>query len=398
MKRIYLDHAATTPARPEVVEAMLPYFGEIGGNPSSIHSFGRDARKAVDQARDTIASCLGADSSEIVFTGGGSESDNYAIKGTAWSLRNKGNHIVTSNIEHHAVMDTCSWLEKQGFKVTYLPVDQYGLITAEQVSRAITPDTVLVTVHHANNEVGTIEPIEEIGRVAHERGVLFHTDAVQTIGQLPINLKEMPVDMLSFSAHKFYGPKGIGGLYIRKGVRPTQLIHGGGQERGRRAGTENVAGIVGMARALELATTGMEARNDRMAQLRDRLIQGVFNRIDHVRLNGHPTRRLPGNTNFCFRYIEGEALLLNLDLQGVAGSSGSACTSGSLEPSHVLLALGLPHEIAHGSLRLTLGSSTTVEDIDYVIEVLPPIVAKLRSMSPLYEAEKVGNNACTATK
>lgn len=398
MKRIYLDHAATTPARPEVIETMLPYFGEIGGNPSSIHSFGRDAHKAVDQARDTIAARLGAESSEIVFTGGGSESDNYAIKGTAWGLRNKGNHIITSNIEHHAVMDTCGWLEKQGFKVTYLPVDQYGLISAEQVAHAITPETILVTVHHANNEIGTIEPIEEIGRVAHERGVLFHTDAVQTVGQLPIDLKEMPVDMLSFSAHKFYGPKGIGGLYIRKGVRPTQLIHGGGQERGRRAGTENVAGIVGMARALELATTGMEARNERMAQLRDRLIQGVFNRIDHVRLNGHPTRRLPGNTNFCFQYIEGEALLLNLDLQGVAGSSGSACTSGSLEPSHVLLALGLPHEIAHGSLRLTLGSSTTVEDIDYVIEILPPIVAKLRSMSPLYEAEKAGNNVCTATK
>lgn len=398
MKRIYLDHAATTFTRPEVIEAMLPYFHDLGGNPSSIHGFGREARKGIDEARDRIAASLGVEPGEIVFTGGGSESDNFAIKGTAWSLRGKGNHIITSNIEHHAVMDTCGWLEKQGFRVTYLPVDEYGLIDPEQVSRAITPDTILITIHHANNEIGTIEPIEEIGRVAHDRGILFHTDAVQTVGSLPMQLKDSPVDMLSFSAHKFYGPKGVGGLYIRKGIRPTQIIHGGGQERGRRAGTENVPGIVGMAKALELATTGMEERNARIAALRDRLIQGVFNRVDHVRLNGHPTRRLPGNTNFCFEFIEGESLLLNLDLEGIAGSSGSACTSGSLEPSHVLLAIGLPHEIAHGSLRLTLGNGTTPEDIDQVLAVLPGIVAKLRDMSPLYEARKAGNERCTPKK
>lgn len=398
MDRIYLDNAATTPTRPEVIEAMLPYYHEISGNPSSIHSFGREARKGVDEARDRVAQALGADPSEIIFTGGGSESDNYAIKGTAWGLRGKGNHIITSNIEHHAVMDSCAWLEKQGFHVTYLPVDSYGLIDPAQVAKAITPETILVTIHHANNEIGTIEPVEEIGRVCRDKGVLFHSDAVQSVGTLPIDLKEMPIDMLSFSAHKFYGPKGIGGLYVRKGLRLTQLVHGGGQERGRRAGTENVPGIVGMAKALELATKGLAERNARVAALRDRLIQGVFNRIDHVRLNGHPTRRLPGNTNFCFEFIEGESLLLNLDLKGIAGSSGSACTSGSLEPSHVLLAIGLPHEIAHGSLRLTLGSGTTAEEIDYVMEVLPEIVAKLRAMSPLYESRKAGDSSCTAKK
>lgn len=398
MERIYLDNAATTPTRPEVIEAMLPYLHQLWGNPSSIHSYGREARKGVDEARDRVARCLGADAAEIVFTGGGSESDNYAIKGAAWALKGKGSHIITSNIEHHAVMDTCAWLEKQGFRVTYLPVDSYGLIDPSQVAQAITSDTILVTIHHANNEIGTVEPIEEIGQICRDRGVIFHTDAVQSVGTLPLNLGEMPVDLLSFSAHKFYGPKGVGGLYVRKGLRLTQLIHGGGQERGRRAGTENVPGIVGMAKALELATTGMEERNARIAALRDRLIQGVFNRIDHVRLNGHPTRRLPGNANFCFEYIEGESLLLNLDLQGIAGSSGSACTSGSLEPSHVLLAIGLPHEIAHGSLRLTLGTGTTPEQIDFVLEVLPEIVSKLRAMSPLYEAQKAGKSQCTPKK
>lgn len=398
-KRIYMDHAATTPLHPEVLAAMMPYLTELYGNPSSIHSFGRETRQAVDTARDTIAENLGAvDASEIIFTGSGSESDNFAIKGTALALKEKGNHIITSAIEHHAVLDTCKWLEKQGFRVTYLPVDAYGLVDPARAAKAITNETILMSVHYANNEIGTIEPIEELGEIARAKGILFHTDAVQAIGSLPLRLKDMPVDMVSFSAHKFYGPKGIGGLYLRKGTRPIQLIHGGAQERNRRAGTENVAGIVGMAEALKLALNGMEDRNIRIAELRDRLIQGVFNQIDHVRLNGHPARRLPGNSSFCFQYIEGESLLLNLDLQGIAGSSGSACTSGSLEPSHVLLALGLSHEIAHGSLRLTLGSATTSEEIDHILAVLPGIVAKLRDMSPLFNVKGVGEAVCTAKK
>jgi cysteine desulfurase len=394
-----MDHAATTPLHPEVLAAMMPYLTELYGNPSSIHSFGRETRQAVDTARDTIAENLGAvDASEIIFTGSGSESDNFAIKGTALALKEKGNHIITSAIEHHAVLDTCKWLEKQGFRVTYLPVDAYGLVDPARAAKAITNETILMSVHYANNEIGTIEPIEELGEIARAKGILFHTDAVQAIGSLPLRLKDMPVDMVSFSAHKFYGPKGIGGLYLRNGTRPIQLIHGGAQERNRRAGTENVAGIVGMAEALKLALNGMEDRNIRIAELRDRLIQGVFNQIDHVRLNGHPARRLPGNSSFCFQYIEGESLLLNLDLQGIAGSSGSACTSGSLEPSHVLLALGLSHEIAHGSLRLTLGSATTSEEIDHILAVLPGIVAKLRDMSPLFNVKGVGEAVCTAKK
>jgi cysteine desulfurase len=394
-----MDHAATTPLHPEVLAAMMPYLTELYGNPSSIHSFGRETRQAIDTARDTIAENLGAaDASEIIFTGSGSESDNFAIKGTAFALKEKGNHIITSAIEHHAVLDTCKWLEKQGFRVTYLPVDAYGLVDPARAAKAITNETILMSVHYANNEIGTIEPIEELGEIARAKGILFHTDAVQAIGSLPLRLKDMPVDMVSFSAHKFYGPKGIGGLYLRKGTRPIQLIHGGAQERNRRAGTENVAGIVGMAEALKLALNDMEARNIRIAELRDRLIQGVFNQIDHVRLNGHPARRLPGNSSFCFQYIEGESLLLNLDLQGIAGSSGSACTSGSLEPSHVLLALGLSHEIAHGSLRLTLGSATTSEEIDHILAVLPGIVAKLRDMSPLFNVKGVGEAVCTAKK
>jgi cysteine desulfurase len=394
-----MDHAATTPLHPEVLAAMMPYLTELYGNPSSIHSFGRETRQAIDTARDTIAENLGAvDASEIIFTGSGSESDNFAIKGTALALKEKGNHIITSAIEHHAVLDTCKWLEKQGFRVTYLPVDAYGLVDPARAAKAITNETILMSVHYANNEIGTIEPIEELGEIARAKGILFHTDAVQAIGSLPLRLKDMPVDMVSFSAHKFYGPKGIGGLYLRNGTRPIQLIHGGAQERNRRAGTENVAGIVGMAEALKLALNGMEDRNIRIAELRDRLIQGVFNQIDHVRLNGHPARRLPGNSSFCFQYIEGESLLLNLDLQGIAGSSGSACTSGSLEPSHVLLALGLSHEIAHGSLRLTLGSATTSEEIDHILAVLPGIVAKLRDMSPLFNVKGVGEAVCTAKK
>lgn len=399
MKRIYMDHAATTPLHPEVLAAMMPFLTDLYGNPSSIHSFGRETRQAIDTARDTIAENLGAsDASEIIFTGSGSEADNFAIKGTALALKEKGNHIITSAIEHHAVLDTCKWLEKQGFRVTYLPVDTYGLVDPAQAAKAINNDTILMSVHYANNEIGTIEPIEELGEIARAKGILFHTDAVQVIGSLPVRLKDMPVDMVSFSAHKFYGPKGVGGLYLRKGIRPVPLIHGGAQERNRRAGTENVAGIVGMAEALKLALNDMEARNTRIAELRDRLIQGVFNHIDHVRLNGHPARRLPGNSSFCFQYIEGESLLLNLDLQGIAGSSGSACTSGSLEPSHVLLALGLSHEIAHGSLRLTLGSATTNEDINHVLAVLPGIVAKLRDMSPLYNLKGVGEAVCTAKR
>ncbi|HHV62887.1 MAG TPA: cysteine desulfurase NifS [Firmicutes bacterium] len=382
MEKIYLDHAATTPMRPEVLDAMLPYLKDRFGNPSSIHSFGREARKALDEARDKIAAIIGAGPDEIIFTSGGTEADNSAIKGIALARRDKGNHIITSSIEHHAVLDSCKALEKQGFKVTYLPVDQYGLVRPEDVRSAITDETILISIMHANNEVGTIEPIAEIARVAREKGVYFHTDAVQTVGQIPVNVEDLGVDMLSLSAHKFYGPKGVGALYVRKGVRALPFMHGGGQERGRRAGTENVPGIVGMAYALELAVKEMDENIKKVSGLRDALIRGVTERIDHVRVNGHPVKRLPGNASFCFEFVEGESILLNLDMKGIAGSSGSACTSGSLEPSHVLLAMGLPHEIAHGSLRLTLGRDNTMEQVRYVLDVLPEIISKLRSMSP----------------
>lgn len=399
MKRIYLDHAATTPVDPRVLEAMLPYFVENFGNPSSIHSFGRDTRKAIEEARADIAREIGAaEPREIIFTGCGSESDNLAIRGVAAAYRNKGNHIITSAIEHHAVYDTCKALQKQGFEVTFVPVSKEGLVDPDDVIRALTDRTILVSIMHANNEVGTIQPIAAIGRLLKERGVLFHTDAVQTVGAIPVNVAELSVDLLSMAAHKFYGPKGVGALYVRKGVKLEPLIYGGSQERNRRAGTENIAGIVGMAKALTLANAELEENQKRITALRDYLIDSVLNRFDHVRLNGDRYKRLPGNANFSFEYIEGESLLLNLDLKGIAASSGSACTSGSLEPSHVLLAMGICHEIAHGSLRLSLGKSTTKEEIDYLLEVLPEIVAKLRAMSPLYNSERKECSTCTLKK
>lgn len=387
VKQIYLDHAATTPMRPEVLEAMLPFLQEQYGNASSIYLIGREARKALDGARDKVAGLIGASPREIIFTSGGSEADNLAIKGVAFALRDRGNHIITSAIEHHAVLHTCEYLKKHGFDITVLPVDSDGLVDPVAVDRAITPKTILVSIMHANNEIGTIEPIAEIGRILRERSILFHTDAVQTVGHIPVNVEDLGVDLLSLSAHKFYGPKGVGALYVRRGTKLDPLIHGGGQERNRRAGTENVAGIVGLAKALELAVVEMDSSGQRQKELRDQLISEILEKIPHTRLNGHPEKRLPGNVSLCFEFIEGESLLLNLDMRGIAASSGSACTSGSLEPSHVLLALGLPHEIAHGSLRLTLGRDTSRADIDAVIDVLPGIVDKLRQMSPLYDAD-----------
>jgi cysteine desulfurase len=389
-KRIYMDHAATTYVKKEVLDEMLPYFSETFGNPSSIHIFGRDARKAVDLARERIANGLNASVDEIYFTGGGSESDNWAIKGVALANREKGNHIITTKIEHHAVLHTCEYLEKHGFEVTYLPVDRYGLVTKEQVLSAITDKTILVTIMFANNEIGTIQPIKEIAEVVKDKGVYFHTDAVQAVGNVPIDVKNLNVDLLSLSGHKIYGPKGVGVLYIKKGVKIDPVLHGGAQENNRRAGTENVPGIVGIGKALELACRDLDKRIDKLTRLRERLIDGIMSTIPHTILNGHRQRRLPGNINMCFEYIEGESLLLSLDLEGVACSSGSACTSGSLDPSHVLLALGLPHEIAHGSLRLTLGDDNTQEDVDYVLEILPGIVNRLRRMSPLFAQEKGG--------
>lgn len=391
MKTIYLDNAATTQTYPEVLDAMLPFFTEHYGNPSSIYSFAGEAGKAVDEARRTIASAIGADASEIYFTGGGSESDNWALKATAEAYASKGKHIITSKIEHHAILHTCEWLAKYGIEVTYLDVDENGLVSPEALKAAIRPDTILVSIMTANNEIGTIEPIAELGRIAHEAGALFHTDAVQAFGHIPINVDGMNIDMLSASGHKFNGPKGIGFMYIRKGVKIRSFIHGGSQERSRRAGTHNVPGIVGMAKAASLA---VEQMNERMAyetKLRDHLIERVLNEIPYVRLNGHRTNRLPNNANFCFRFIEGESMLILLDQNGICGSSGSACTSGSLDPSHVLLAIGLPHEIAHGSLRLTLSEKTTMEDIDFTVDKLKEIIERLRSMSPLY-ADFVAKN------
>ena len=385
MDRIYMDNAATTAICPEALSAMLPCFGEHFGNASSIHSTGRDARKILEEARRTVAECLGAKPQEIYFTSGGSESDNWAIKGAAFGNRKKGNHIITTKIEHHAVLHTCAWLEKQGFEVTYLPVDEYGLVNPADVEAAITDKTILISVMAANNEIGTIEPIAEIGRIAHEHKVLFHCDAVQAVGAIPVNVDDWHVDMLSLSGHKFHGPKGVGALYIRTGSKVDQFMHGGAQERGRRATTENVAGIVGVAAALQKAVNNMEENGMRLIAMRDRLIKGILETIPYSRLNGHPLHRLPGNVNVSIQYIEGEALLLRLDLAGIAGSSGSACTSGSLDPSHVLLAIGLPHEIAHGSLRLSLTDTNTEEEVDEVLRVLPEIVAKLRAMSPMYD-------------
>lgn len=384
MSRIYLDHAATTPLRPEVLEVMMPYFNVEFGNPSSVYSWGRTGRQALDEARDKVAELLGATANEIIFTSGGSEAANLALKGVAWQHQNKGKHIITSAIEHHAVLDSVFWLERQGFEATILPVNEEGLVSPDQVKEALRPDTILVSIMHANNEVGTIQPIQEIGAIVREHGAYFHTDAVQTAGVLELNVDELNVDLLSLSAHKFYGPKGVGALYVRKGVRLDSLIHGGAQEKRRRAGTENVAGIVGLAKAFELAQSEREQENARLIQLRDRLIAGLCE-IPYTKVNGSLEHRLPNNVNVCFQYIEGESMLLNLDLRGIAASSGSACTSGSLDPSHVLLAMGLSHEIAHGSLRLTLGRGNTEADVDLLLQELPIIVERLRAMSPLYE-------------
>ncbi|KAE9628447.1 cysteine desulfurase NifS [Defluviitalea raffinosedens] len=392
MQKIYFDHAATTAMHPQVVEAMLPYFTENFGNPSSIYEIARKNKQALDESRDKIAKLLGADPKEIYFTSGGTESDNWAIKGIAEAYKNKGNHIITSAIEHHAVLHTCEYLESQGYEVTYLPVNEYGQVDPQDVLKAIKDTTILITIMYANNEIGTIQPIEEIGKIAREKGIVFHTDAVQAVGHIPIDVKKANVDLLSLSGHKFHGPKGVGVLYIRKGVKIKPLLHGGAQERGRRGGTENVAGIVGLAKALELALENMEENNKKMTELRDYIIKEVTSRIDHVKLNGHPTDRLPNNINFTFDFIEGESLLLLLDMKGIYASSGSACTSGSLDPSHVLLAIGLPHEKAHGSLRITLGDENTKEEADYFLEVLPSIVQRLRDMSPLYEAYKKEQN------
>lgn len=379
MRRIYLDNAATTAVLPEVVEAMLPYFTQVYGNASSIHGPGREAKRALENARRQVAKALNAAiPQEIYFTAGGSESDNWAIKGAAFA--HQRGHIITTAIEHHAVLHTCAWLEKQGFEVTYLPVDGYGRVTAAQVEAALHPDTFLVSVMAANNEVGTLQPIAEIGALCRANGVLFHTDAVQAVGAIPLDAQAMNIDLLSLSGHKLHGPKGVGALYIRKGVKVERLIHGGAQERGFRAGTENLPAIVGLGKAIEIAHANLAENAARMTALRDRLIHGLIARVPDTRLNGHPTERLPGNVNLSFDKVEGEALLLRLDLMGVAGSSGSACTSGTLDPSHVLLALGLSEAAANGALRLTLGTDTTAEEIDAVLDILPPIVADLRRM------------------
>ncbi len=384
-KVIYLDNAATTKTRPEVVEAMLPYFTEKFGNPSSVYGFASQNKEAVTVAREQIAKALNAPTQDIYFTAGGSEADNWALKAAAEAYKDKGNHIITTKIEHHAILHTCEYLEKNGCEVTYLDVDENGVVDLEQLKKAIKPTTILISVMYANNEIGTLQPIKEIGQIAKENGVLFHTDAVQAFGQLPIDVVAENIDMLSASGHKLNGPKGIGFLYIKKGLKLRSLIHGGGQERKRRAGTENVPGIVGFGKAVELAVAGMEEKIKKETELRDYMIERVLAEIPYVRLNGHKTLRLPNNANFSFQFIEGESLLIMLDMKGICASSGSACTSGSLDPSHVLLAIGLPHEIAHGSLRLTLSEETTKEEIDYTIDQLKAIVENLRNMSPLYE-------------
>ena len=388
---IYLDNAATTKTAPEVVEAMLPYFSEHYGNPSSIYSLAGESKDAVTKARETIAGILGARTEEIYFTAGGTESDNWAIKAAFEAYKAKGNHIITTKIEHHAVLHTCQYLEKErGAKVTYLDVDENGLVKLEELEKAITPETILISVMFANNEIGTIQPVLEIGMIAREHGILFHTDAVQAFGQLPIDVDACRIDMLSSSAHKINGPKGIGFLYIRKGVKIRSFVHGGAQERKRRAGTENVPGIVGYGAAAKLAADTMEERTAKERELRDYMIGRIQSEVECCRLNGDPVKRLPNNVNFSFEFVEGESLLIMLDMEGICASSGSACTSGSLDPSHVLLAIGLPHELAHGSLRLTLSAETTKEEIDYTVDKIKEIVAKLRNMSPLYEDYAAG--------
>lgn len=384
-KLIYLDNAATTPVKPQVFEAMKPYFEELYGNPSSIYTFAGKSKKAIEEAREIIAGFIGAKAREIYFTGGGSESDNWALKAVAFANREKGKHIITTKIEHHAILHTCEYLEKLGFEITYLDVDENGAVQPEQLEKAIRKDTILVSVMFANNEIGTIQPIGELGEIAHRHGVLFHTDAVQAYGHVPIQVDELNIDMLSASAHKINGPKGVGFLYIRDSVKIGAFIHGGAQERGRRAGTQNTPGIVGFGKATELARNDLKQRRTKEEELRDYLIERVLAEIPYTRLNGHRTQRLSNNANFSFRFIEGESLLILLDQSGICASSGSACTSGSLDPSHVLLAIGLPHEIAHGSLRLTLSDENTREEIDFVVDKLKQIIERLRSMSPLYE-------------
>ncbi|KJS17296.1 MAG: cysteine desulfurase [Peptococcaceae bacterium BRH_c4b] len=400
MRKVYFDHSATTPVRPEVVDEVCTSLKENFGNPTSLHYFGRQVRKDVEAAREKVAAAIGAIPNEIVFTSGGTESDNMAIHGVAMSNKNKGNHIITSAVEHHAVMNTVKALGKEGFTITILPVDKYGMVSVNDVVAAITDKTILITIMHANNEVGTIMPIQEIAKLAYARGIFMHTDAVQSFGKIPVNVNELGVDLLTISAHKIYGPKGVGALYIRKGTRWKQsLFHGGAQERLRRAGTENVPGITGLGKAAELAMADLPKETEYLKTLRDRLIRQVTTKIDRVKLTGHPDKRLPNHASFTFEFIEGESMLLSLDMKGIAASSGSACTSGSLEPSHVLLAMGIPHEIAHGSIRITLGRDNTMEDIDYFLEVMPPIVDRLRAMSPLdQETEFASNGGCDACK
>ncbi|TGE34173.1 cysteine desulfurase NifS [Desulfosporosinus sp. Sb-LF] len=386
MRRVYLDHSATTPVDPEVAALMMTYYTEKYGNPSSVHSFGREAKQALEEARNQVAELIGANPKEVTFTSGGTEADNLAILGTAEALRKKGKHIITSCIEHHAVLETCEYLEKNGFDLTVIPVDEEGVLSVEDVKKAIRPDTILISVMHANNEVGAIQPVSEIGALAKEHGITFHVDAVQSLGKIPVNVNDMNVDLLTVSSHKIYGPKGVGALYIRQGVRVVPLVHGGGQEKKRRSGTENTPGIIGFGKACELAGKRMADDAKHHKNLRDKLMNGIQERIDFVKVNGPiGEKRLPNNVNVSIRFVEGEALLLSLDMLGIAASSGSACTSGSLDPSHVLLAMGLIHEIAHGSLRFSLGRQNTEEEVDYVLEQLPKIVDRLRMMSPLYD-------------
>ena len=387
-REIYMDNAATTRIKSEVIDVMVPSLKENYGNPSSIYKIGRDAKRILEESRETVAKAIGASAKELYFTSGGSESDNWAIKGIAEAHKSKGNHIITTKMEHHAVLHPCEYLEKNGFEVTYLDVDEYGVVKLDELKKAIKKETILITIIFANNEVGTIQPIKEIGKIAKENNVLFHTDAVQAIGHIEIDVNELNIDLLSMTAHKIYGPKGIGALFIKKGVKITPLIHGGAQEKRRRAGTENIPSIVGFAKAIEIATSNIEEDSKELTKLRDKLIKEIRENIDHVKLNGHPEKRLPGNVNFSFEYIEGESLLLSLDMVGISASSGSACTSGSLDPSHVLLCMGLPHEIAHGSLRLSLGDFNSEDEIDYVVQNLVVIVDRLRKMSPLYD--KIG--------
>ena len=388
MKRfIYLDNAATTKTRLEVVDAMLPYFMEFYGNPSSVYEFSNESKKAINRSRETIADAIGAKTNEIYFTAGGTESDNWALAATAEAYQAKGNHIITSKIEHHAVLHTCEYLEKRGFEVTYLDVDENGVIKIDELKKAIRPTTILISIMFANNEIGTIEPVKEIGEIAKEHGIIFHTDAVQAFGHVPINVDEYHIDMMSASGHKLNGPKGIGFLYIRTGIKTRSFMHGGAQERKRRGGTENVPGIVGFGKAVEIAMNTLEERTKKESELRDYLMKRVMAEVPYVRINGHRTSRLSNNVNFAFQFIEGESLLIMLDMDGICGSSGSACTSGSLDPSHVLLAIGLPHAIAHGSLRLSLGAENTEADVDYILKEVPQVVAYLRELSPVWDRD-----------